>query len=40
VPCFVFGDLLAVSGAQSPEHLADAIARAVTEREKRLAAQA
>jgi predicted DsbA family dithiol-disulfide isomerase len=28
VPCFIFGGKFAVSGAQSPEYLADAIARA------------
>jgi len=28
VPCFIFGDQLAVQGAQAPEHLAQAIARA------------
>lgn len=28
VPCFVFGNVLAVSGAQSPEYLANALARA------------
>jgi predicted DsbA family dithiol-disulfide isomerase len=28
VPCFVFGGVLAVSGAQEPEYLADAIERA------------
>src|ERR1700747_1481319 len=28
VPCFIFGNALAVSGAQSPEYLADAIKRA------------
>jgi predicted DsbA family dithiol-disulfide isomerase len=27
VPCFIFGDKFAVSGAQSPEYLADAIER-------------
>ena len=29
VPCFIFGGKFAVSGAQAPEYLADAIARAV-----------
>jgi len=36
VPCFILGGVFAVSGAQSPEHLADAIARAVEERAKRV----
>jgi predicted DsbA family dithiol-disulfide isomerase len=31
VPCFILGGILAVSGAQSPEYLADAIARADAE---------
>lgn len=31
VPCFIFGGALAVSGAQAPEYLADAIARAAQE---------
>jgi predicted DsbA family dithiol-disulfide isomerase len=31
VPCFIFGDVLAVSGAQSPEYLAEAIKRAAAE---------
>jgi predicted DsbA family dithiol-disulfide isomerase len=31
VPCFIFGGVLAVSGAQSPEYLADAIERAAGE---------
>jgi predicted DsbA family dithiol-disulfide isomerase len=35
VPCFIFGGLLAVSGAQDPAHLADAMARAADEVEKR-----
>jgi predicted DsbA family dithiol-disulfide isomerase len=38
VPTFIFGNLLATSGAQPPEHLADAIQRAVAERDKRNAA--
>jgi predicted DsbA family dithiol-disulfide isomerase len=33
VPCFIFGNLLAVSGAQAPEHLAGAIRRAAAERD-------
>ncbi len=28
VPCFIFGNVLAVAGAQDPAHLADALARA------------
>jgi predicted DsbA family dithiol-disulfide isomerase len=36
VPCFILGGVFAVSGAQSPEHLADAIERAVEERAKRV----
>jgi predicted DsbA family dithiol-disulfide isomerase len=35
VPCFIFGNVLAVSGAQSPEYLADAIARAAAEYARR-----
>jgi len=35
VPCFVFGGVLAVSGAQDPAYLADAMARAVDEVQKR-----
>jgi predicted DsbA family dithiol-disulfide isomerase len=35
VPCFIFGNALAVSGAQSPEYLADAIDRAMAERGRR-----
>jgi predicted DsbA family dithiol-disulfide isomerase len=37
VPCFILGGMLAVSGAQSPEYLADAIARAAAERTKHAA---
>src|SRR6266850_376413 len=37
VPCFVFGGLLAVSGAQAPEHLAQAIERAAAELGRRVA---
>jgi predicted DsbA family dithiol-disulfide isomerase len=37
VPCFILGGMLAVSGAQSPEVLADAIARAAAERATRAA---
>ena len=37
VPCFIFGGVLAVSGAQSPEYLAQAIERAAEQaREKSL----
>jgi predicted DsbA family dithiol-disulfide isomerase len=39
VPCFIFGGLLAVSGAQAPEHLAQAIERAANESAKRPAAE-
>jgi predicted DsbA family dithiol-disulfide isomerase len=35
VPCFIFGNVLAVSGAQAPEYLADAIGRAAAEYTKR-----
>jgi predicted DsbA family dithiol-disulfide isomerase len=35
VPCFIFGNVLAVSGAQSREYLADAIARAAAEYARR-----
>jgi predicted DsbA family dithiol-disulfide isomerase len=31
VPCFIFGGVVAVSGAQAPERLAEAMQRAVTE---------
>ncbi len=31
VPCFIFGAVLAVSGAQAPEYLADVMARAAAE---------
>ena len=37
VPCFIIGGVLAVSGAQAPDYLADAIERAATERAKRTA---
>jgi predicted DsbA family dithiol-disulfide isomerase len=37
VPCFILGGVLAVSGAQEPAYLADAIARAADEVEKRSA---
>ena len=35
VPCFIFGGVLAVSGAQDPATLADAMARATEDVEKR-----
>jgi predicted DsbA family dithiol-disulfide isomerase len=35
VPCFILGGTLAVSGAQAPDYLADAIERAATEYAKR-----
>ena len=35
VPMYIFGGVLAVSGAQSPEYLVSAIERAIAEREKR-----
>ena len=38
VPCFIFGGLMAVSGAQSPEYLAQAIERAVAEISRRVVA--
>jgi predicted DsbA family dithiol-disulfide isomerase len=34
VPCFIFGNLLAVSGAQAPDYLASAIRRAAAERQR------
>ena len=37
VPCFIFGGVLAVQGAQEPEHLAQAIERAADEYAKRVA---
>jgi len=41
VPCFIFGGVVAVSGAQAPEYLADAMARAAAaESERRVAAPA
>jgi predicted DsbA family dithiol-disulfide isomerase len=39
VPCFILGGMLAVQGAQSPEHLAQAIDRAVQDYAKRPAAE-
>ncbi len=38
VPCFVFGSVLAVAGAQAPDYLAGALARAFAQFEQRLAA--
>jgi predicted DsbA family dithiol-disulfide isomerase len=35
VPGFILGGIFAVSGAQSPEYLADAIERATAERANR-----
>jgi predicted DsbA family dithiol-disulfide isomerase len=39
VPCFIFGGLLAVEGAQAPEYIAQAIERAANEYAKREAAE-
>ena len=39
VPCFIFGGLIAVGGAQSPEYLAQAIERAADEISRRIAAE-
>ena len=39
VPCFIFGGLIAVSGAQAPQFLAQAIERAATELARRVAAE-
>ena len=39
VPCFIFGGLLAVHGAQPAEHLAQAIERAAGERARQMAAE-
>ena len=38
VPCFILGGVLAISGAQDPAYLADAIARAAEEADKRASA--
>jgi predicted DsbA family dithiol-disulfide isomerase len=35
VPCFIFGGQIAVQGAQAPEHLAQAIARAANQQAQR-----
>ena len=40
VPCFIFGGVLAVSGAQDPAYLADAITRARDEVQRRSASAA
>jgi predicted DsbA family dithiol-disulfide isomerase len=39
VPCFILGGMIALSGAQPPEYLAAAIARAAGEQAKRVAAE-
>jgi predicted DsbA family dithiol-disulfide isomerase len=39
VPCFIFGRMFAVSGAQAPEYLAEMIERADDERSRREAAE-
>jgi len=39
VPCFILGGLLAVSGAQAPDYLAQAIERAAAELGRRVAAE-
>ena len=39
VPCFIFGSIVAVQGAQSPEHLAQAIERGANEYAKKPAAE-
>jgi predicted DsbA family dithiol-disulfide isomerase len=39
VPCFIFGGLLSVSGAQAPEQLAQAIERAAADFSRRVAAE-
>ena len=39
VPCFILGGVIAVQGAQTPEHLAQAIDRAADEYAKRQAAE-
>lgn len=39
VPCFIFGGVLAISGAQAPDYLAGAIDRALAERAKLPAAE-
>jgi predicted DsbA family dithiol-disulfide isomerase len=37
VPCYIFGGMLAVSGAQAPDYLADAIQRVADEQSKQAA---
>jgi predicted DsbA family dithiol-disulfide isomerase len=37
VPCFIFGNVLAVSGAQAPEYLADAMDRAIAKLQEQAA---
>ena len=39
VPCFIFGNVIAVQGAQSPDHLAQAIERAASETAHGVAAE-
>jgi predicted DsbA family dithiol-disulfide isomerase len=39
VPCFIFGGVLAVSGAQSPDYLAETMTRAAEQRQRRTAEQ-
>jgi predicted DsbA family dithiol-disulfide isomerase len=39
VPCFIFGGAFAVSGAQDPQYLADAIERAAAQRSQPTAAE-
>ena len=39
VPCFIFGGVVAVSGAQVPEHLAQTMERALAELGRRVAAE-
>jgi predicted DsbA family dithiol-disulfide isomerase len=39
VPCFIFGGSFAISGAQAPEYLAQAIERAAGEMSRRVAAE-
>ena len=39
VPCFIFGGLIAIRGAQSPDYLAQAIERAAEETSRRVAAE-
>jgi predicted DsbA family dithiol-disulfide isomerase len=39
VPCFIFGGIVAVQGAQAPEHLAQAMERAASQYAERVAAQ-